>query len=402
MPQALEDILVIDLSHALAGPYCSTLLADYGARVVKIEPPEHGDIARGWGTALPGGTSDYFASLHRNKQSMTLDLKNPAGREVLLDLLGHADVLIENYRVGAMRRMGLAWEDLATRFPRLVYCSVSGYGQDGPYSTRPAMDLIVQAESGMLSITGEQGGRGVRSGVSIADLTAGMNAALGVMFALHARARTGRGQQVDVSMLEGQLGLLNNLISSYSSSGALPERMGTAYKFAVPYQTFRTRTRELALAVGSEKLWKDFCDALGHAELTSDARFADNFQRVKHRQELIDTLQAIFLEDTYEVWEERLVAHGVPVGAVNDISQVITHPQVAARGALVNMSHPVSGSVQMTAPPIHLSDTPGQVGSPSPLLGEHTEQILQTVLGLDSSAIAALRKSGALGSPEHS
>jgi formyl-CoA transferase/CoA:oxalate CoA-transferase len=393
----LEDVTVLDLSHALAGPFCSTMLADFGARVVKIEPPGEGDIARAWGPPLPGGETSYFVSLHRNKLGIELDLKHPEGRELFLRLVERADVVLENYRVGALARLGVGYEEARRRNPGIVYCSVSGFGQDGPYRDRAALDLILQAESGMISVTGEPDGRGVRCGVSIADLTAGMYAAYGILLALRVRDRTGRGQAIDVSMLEGQLSLLGTMIGGYLADGEPPRPMGTAYKALLPYQTFRTKTRDLALAVGSEKLWRQFCPLIGRPELAEDPRYRTNRDRARHRDSLIPLLQEVFLTRTYEEWEALLLAHGIPVGAINTIADVVRHPQVAARGALVEMDHPRAGTVRMVGVPLRLSETPGAVRTPSPTLGEHTALVLGELLGLGAVEIAGLRARGAIG-----
>src|SRR6188474_2648807 len=338
MKLPLEDIKVLDLSHALAGPFCSTMLADYGAQVFKIEPKGAGDIARAWGTPLPGGETAYFVSLHRNKQGIEVDLKHPRGKELFFELVARADVVLENYRTGALERLGLAYAEASRRNPGIIYCSVSGFGQDGPYRDRAALDLILQAESGMISVTGEPGGHGVRCGVSIADMTAGMYAAYGIMLALRVKERTGRGQSIDVSMLEGQLSLLGQMVGAFLADGEHPAPMGTAYKALLPYQTFRTKTRDLALAVGSEKLWKEFCPAIGRPDLTDDPRYRTNGQRAKNRDTLIPTLQDVFLTKSYEDWEAVLLPEGIPFGAINNIDQVVNHPQVKARGALVEMN----------------------------------------------------------------
>lgn len=393
----LEDVKVLDLSHALAGPFCSTLLADYGANVIKIEPPERGDISRAWGSPMPGGETAYFTSLHRNKRGMVLDFKNPSGRETFLTMVERCDVVLENYRIGVLDRLGLGYAVAKQRNPGIVYCSISGFGQDGPYRDRAALDLIVQAESGMISVTGEEGSHGARCGTSIADLTAGMNAAFGIMMALRVKEKTGIGQHVDVSMLEGQLALLGTMIGSYLTDGIVPGPMGTAYKALLPYQTFRTRTRDIALAVGSEKLWQQFCPLIGKPEMAGDPRFNSNRNRDIHRADLIAELQAVFLTRTYEEWETLLVGAGIPMGAINNLAEAVAHPQVAARRALVEVEHPAAGKVKMVGPPIRLSETPGDVRRPSPTLGQHTDEILAEVLGLDASGIAALRASGAMG-----
>src|SRR6266446_6588567 len=365
MQLPLEDIKVLDLSHALAGPFCSTLLADFGAQVVKLEPPGAGDIAREWGAPMPGGDHAYFLTLHRNKRGIVVDLKHPEGKELFFRLVERCDVVLENYRVGALARLGLGYAAARERNAGIIYCSVSGFGQDGPYRDRAALDLILQAESGMISVTGEPGSHGVRCGTSIADMTAGMYAAYGIMLALRVKERTGRGQAIDVSMLEGQLSLLGSMIGGYLADGETPEPMGTAYKALLPYQTFRTKTRDLALAVGSEKLWKIFCPVIGRPELADDPRYRTNAERARNRDTLIPTLQDTFLTRSYEEWERLLLQSGIPVGAINRIPEVVDHPQVKARGTLVEMDHPRAGKVRMVGVPVRLSETPGSVRSPS-------------------------------------
>ncbi len=396
MAMPLDGVRVLDLSHALAGPFCSTMLADFGAEVIKLEPRGAGDISRAWGAPLPGGETAYFVSLHRNKKGIEVDLKAPPGKDLFFRLVAKCDVVLENYRVGALARLGLGYEQARERNPGIIYCSVSGFGQDGPYRDRAALDLILQAESGMISTTGEPGTHGVRCGVSIADMTAGMYAAFGIMLALRVKERTGRGQSIDVSMLEGQLSLLGTMIGGYLADGELPRPMGTAYKALLPYQTFRTRTRDLALAVGSEKLWKVFCPAIGCPELADDPRYRTNADRARNRESLIARLQDVFLTRPYEEWEPILLSRGIPMGAINSIAQVVEHPQVLARGALVETAHPRAGKVKMVGAPVRLSETPGSVRTPAPTLGEHTDQVLREVLGLDDEAIAALRNSGVI------
>ena len=397
MRMPLEDVTVLDLSHALAGPFCSTMLGDFGAQIIKLEPTGGGDIARAWGPPLPGGETSYFVSLHRNKEGIDVDLKHPQGKELFFRLVERCDVVLENYRVGALAKLGVDYQAARRRNPAIIYCSVSGFGQDGPYRDRAALDLILQAESGMISVTGEQGGHGVRCGVSIADLTAGMYAAFGILLAVRVKERTGRGQAIDVSMLEGQLSLLGTMLGGYLADGELPTPMGTAYKALLPYQTFRTKTRDLALAVGSEKLWKVFCPVIGCPELADDPRYRTNADRANNRDSLLAKLQDVFLTRTYEEWETLLLAHGIPIGAINNLAQVVAHPQVAARQALVEMDHPRAGKVRMAGAPVRLSETPGSVRTPAPMLGEHTDAVLQELLGLGAEEIAALRGAGAIG-----
>jgi crotonobetainyl-CoA:carnitine CoA-transferase CaiB-like acyl-CoA transferase len=395
MQLPLEGIKVLDLSHALAGPYCSTMLADYGAQVIKIEPPGSGDIARGWGTLIAGGETSYFVSVQRNKQGVALDLKHPQGRETFLRMAERCDVVLENFRVGVISRLGIGYDVARERNPGIIYCSISGFGQDGPYRDRTALDLILQAESGMISVTGEADGGNARAGVSIADMAAGMNAAFGIMLALRVKEKTGRGQAIDVSMMEGQIALLNSMFGDFFASGEIPAPMGTAYKALLPYQTFHTSTRDLALAVGSEKLWKTFCPVVGCPELLDDPRYGSNADRMRNRAGLIATLQQVFLTRTYEEWEVLLIENGIPVGAINNLAEVAEHPQVKARSSFVEIEHPRAGKLRVAGVPVRLSATPGSVRTPSPLLGQHTDEVLRDLLGLSAAEIAALRACGA-------
>jgi crotonobetainyl-CoA:carnitine CoA-transferase CaiB-like acyl-CoA transferase len=397
MMTALDDVTVLDLSHALAGPFATRMLGDYGATIIKIESPGTGDISRGWGPPFYGDESTYFISQNRNKKSVEINLKHPEGRELFFRLLDGADVVLENMRVGALQKLGLDYEPVSARQPRIVYCSVSGFGQDGPYRDRAALDLIVQAESGLMSITGEPGRQGVRCGISIADIAAGMFAAFGIMTALHARTKTGRGQFIDVSMFDGQLSLLSIVIGNYLADGEIPGPLGTAYKALLPYQTFRTRTRDVALAIGSDKLWRAFCSLAGLESMASDPRFATNARRAENRAALVTLLQDAFLTKTYEEWEAILAPAGIPVGAINTIEKVVEHPQVDARDMLVESRHPTAGPIRVVGPPFKLSETPGGVRLPAPLLGQHTDEVLCTRLGLDDAEIERLRATGAIG-----
>jgi formyl-CoA transferase/CoA:oxalate CoA-transferase len=344
-----------------------------------------------------GREAAYFVNLHRNKKSVAIDLKHPEGRDLFLALAGRADVVIENLRIGTVARLGVDYEAVRARNPRIVYCSVSGFGQDGPYRDRAAFDLVVQAESGMISVTGPPGGPGVRAGVSIADITAGMFAAFGIMTALHARTRTGRGQFIDVSMLEGQMSIMSGLFGAYFCDGVVPGPWGTAYAALLPYQTFRTRTRDIAIGVGSDKLWRSFCPLMGVPDMTDDPRYVTNAARVANRASMIDRLQTQFLTRTYEEWEAILLPAGIPMGAVNTIDRVADHPQVAARGVFESCRHPVAGRVRMVGPPVRLSETPGAVRTPAPLLGEHTDHVLRAALALTDQDIIRLRAAKAIG-----
>ena len=397
MQLPLEDIKVLDLTHALAGPFCSTMLADYGAQLIKIEPPGEGDLARGWGVPITGGESSYFVSLHRNKRGIVLDMKKPEGKELFFKLLEKSDVVIENYRVGALKRLGIDYAEAKKRNPGIIYCSISGFGQDGPYRDRAALDLILQSESGMVSVTGDEGSSGTRAGVSIADMTAGLYAAYGIMLALRMKEKTGEGQEIDISMLEGQLALLSTMISAFCADGKVPKPTGNTYAALVPYQTFHTKTRDLAIAIAGDKLWKKLCPTLGRPDLTDDARFSRALERNKNRTTLLPMLQEIFLTKPYEEWEPLLLANDIPVGAINNLAQVVEHPQVKARGSLVDIDHPKVGKTRVVGVPARLSATPGSVRTPSPSLGQHTEEVLRALLELDDAGIAALRAAGALG-----
>jgi formyl-CoA transferase/CoA:oxalate CoA-transferase len=394
-PAALADVVVLDLSHALAGPFASTMLGDYGAEIIKIEPLE-GEISRHWGPPFYGDEAAYFVNLNRNKKSVALDLKHPDGKAIFFGLLERADVVLENLRVGTVAKLGIDYARASERQPRIVYCSISGFGQDGPYRDRAALDLVVQAESGMISITGESGGRGVRAGVSIADITAGMYAAFGILAALHARERTGRGQFIDVAMLDGQLGILSGMVGAYLADGIVPGPLGTAYGALLPYQTFRTKTRDIALGIGSDKLWRTFCPLVGLASVADDPRFVTNAARNANRPALIALLQDELLAKSYEEWEAILMPAGIPIGAINTLDQVVAHPQVDARGMLVESTHPVAGTIRVVGPPVRLADTPGSVRTPAPLLGEHTAVVLRERLGMSDAQIARLEESGAI------
>jgi crotonobetainyl-CoA:carnitine CoA-transferase CaiB-like acyl-CoA transferase len=396
MKYPLEGITIIDLSHALAGPFCTTMLADYGAQVIKVEPPS-GDIARGWGSPIAGGETAYFVSLHRNKRGIVLDLKSPQGKELFFKLVEKADVVIENYRVGALTRMGLDYEQARKRNPGIIYCSISGFGQDGPYRDRAALDLILQAESGLISVTGEPGTTGTRAGVSIADLTAGMYSAYSIMLALRVKEQSGVGQRIDVSMLEGLMALLGTSIANYFADGVVPTPLGTAYAVVVPYQTFHTKTQDIAVAVAGEKIWQTFCPTVGCPELRDDPLYKTTIDRMQNRDALIPRLQEIFLTRTYSEWEQLLLANEIPCGAINDIAQVMEHPQVKARGTMREVHHRTAGTVHVVGSPVRLSATPAREPTPSPTLGEHTREVLGEILGLATAEIDALAAAGVFG-----
>jgi crotonobetainyl-CoA:carnitine CoA-transferase CaiB-like acyl-CoA transferase len=390
-PPPLHGLLVVDLTRVLSGPYCTMLLADMGARVIKIERPNRGDDTRAWGPPFVGDESAYFLSINRNKESLTLDLKQPAARTILERLLDRADVLAENFRPGAMERLGFGYDRLAARWPRLVYCSISGFGQTGPRRDQPGYDAVVQAEAGLMSITGDADGPAYRLGVAIGDIVSGMFAAQGVAMALLARERTGRGQRVDVGMLDSTAALLTYQAGSYFATGLAPERMGNRHPTIVPYETFAASDGEFVLAVGNDDQWQRCCRVVGLVELAADPRFTTNRERVRNYDVLRPLLADRLRSRTRAAWIEALTAEGVPCGAVRDVAEVLEDPQIAARSMVEAAEHATLGSVRVLGVPVKLSDTPGSVRTAPPTLGQHTDQILRNDLGLTDAEIASLR-----------
>ena len=377
----LDGMLVVDLTRVLSGPYCTMLLADMGARVIKIEQPGKGDDTRAWGPPFIGDESAYFLSINRNKESLALDIKDPRGREVLERLLTRADVLVENFRPGAMERLGVGYDTIAPRFPRLVYCSISGFGQSGPRRKQPGYDAVMQAEGGLMSITGEAGGPPYRLGVAISDIVTGMFAAQGITLALLARERTGRGQLVDISMLDSTAALLTYQAAIYFATGKAPARMGNRHPTIVPYETFDGSDGAFVLAVGNDDQWRRFCTTAGLDALAADARFATNRDRVAHYPELKPLLESHLRTRPREEWIRLLTAAGIPCGSVRDIGEVLEDPQVTARDMIRSVEHPTLGTLNVLGTPIKLSETPGTVRQAPPTLGQHTEQILREFAG---------------------
>ena len=389
----LHDLLVIDLTRALAGPYCTLMLGDLGARVIKIETPAGGDDTRGWGPPFLGGESTYFMSVNRNKESLTLNLKDPRGQEILRRLLPRADVLVENFRPGIMDRLGFGYAEVHAQYPRLVYVSISGFGQDGPYRERTAYDLILQGMGGLMGITGEEGGAPVKVGVAITDICAGMFAAYAALAALRARDRAGGGQWVDAAMLDGQVAWLTYAAGIFFGTGENPRRLGSAHPSIVPYQAFRTADGYINVAVGSEAIWERFCAALDREDFAADPRFRTNPDRVAHREVLLPELQDILAAQPTAHWRNVFDAAGVPNGPIYLLSELFADPQVQHRGLVVEMEHPAAGRIRQTGIPVRLSVTPGSIRTPPPQLGEHTDAILSE-LGYDGAAIARLRQDG--------
>ena len=388
-PGALNGIRVLDFSHALAGPYCTLLLADYGAEVYKLEP-RSGDMGRGWGPPFAGGESHFFLGLNRGKRGICIDLKHPEGIELCLKLIDRMDVLIENFRPGAMDRLGLGYEAMHQRNPRLVYCSISGYGQNGPSRDEAAMDLVVQSSSGLLSITGTEQGESVRCGYGVTDVTAGLFSVIGILLALRARERTGIGQFVDVSMLDSMISTMSSNYMSYLGSGDVPSPMGTAFPTVVPYRVFHTKDRAVAIAVGSEKLWSAFCRAIERPDLERRSDYATNAERIRNRETLEPLLEDVFHTRAAAEWIARLQAAGIPASLVRNFEDVAEHPQSAIRHMFPELDHPTAGRHRVTGTPVKLSETPGEPGKPAPLLGQHTHEVLRELLGLDRTAFHSL------------
>jgi crotonobetainyl-CoA:carnitine CoA-transferase CaiB-like acyl-CoA transferase len=401
--QPLKDIRVLDLSRILAGPYCTMMLGDLGADVIKVERPGRGDDSRGWGPPFVGapygpyaGESAYFMAANRNKRSITVNLKSPEGLEIVHRLARVSDVLVENFRTGVLDRMGLGYADMWALNPRLVYCSISGYGRTGPWAERPGYDFVIQAEGGMMGITGPEEGPPYRVGVPIVDITAGMCAATAVLAALHARTHTGEGQLVDVSLLNTQAALLSNVASNYLVGGAKPRRLGNAHPNITPYEAFRARDRWFAMAAANERQWALVCDVIGQPELKDDARFTTNSLRVSHRAELRAVLNDAFAARDAEEWLTRLREAGLPCGPINTVPDVFAHPQAEARNLALEAQHPTAGQVRLTGFPYLLSGTPAEIRHPPPLLGQHTEQVLKELLAYSDAEVSALREQGAI------
>ena len=401
--QPLQGIRVLDLTRALAGPYCTMMLGDLGADVIKVERPGRGDDSRGWGPPFVGepygpypGESAYFIAANRNKRSVTVNLKRPEGQEIVRRLARASDALVENFRTGVLDGMGLGYEDLHAVSPRLVYCSISGYGRTGPYAERPGYDFIIQAEGGMMGITGPEEGPPYRVGVPIVDITAGMFAATAILAALRARDLTGEGQLVDISLLDTQVALLANVGSNYLVGGAEPRRLGNAHPNIAPYEAFRARDRWFALAAANQRQWAILCDVVGRPDLTDDPRFATNGARVSNRPALVEVLGAAFAARDADDWLAALREAGLPCGPINAVPDVFEHPQAEARDLAMAAEHPTAGPVRLAGFPYKLSQTPAEVHRPPPPLGQHTEEVLTGLLGYSAEEVAGLRGQGAV------
>ena len=393
----LDDILVIDLTQALAGPYCTMLLGDMGADVVKIEQPGSGDQSRGWGPPFVEGESTYFLSVNRNKKSLTLNLKSDAGQEIMHRLIAGADVFITNLpRQSSRRKTGVDVETLMALNPRLIYVSITGYGTTGPYAERSGYDLIAQSESGLMSVTGDPDGEPMRYPIPLADMTTGIYAALGVMGALLTRQRTDRGQVLDLSLLESQSAWLAILASAYLNAGDEPRRLGNVHPNIVPYQVFRARDKYIIVAVGTQRLWERFCEVLDITDtVMNDPRFATNTDRLAHRAELVVLLQDILSREPADFWLEALRAAQIPSGPINSVPETMTHPQLLDRDFIVELEHPLAGLVKSLANPVQFSATPVSYRLPPPTLGEHNVTLLGE-LGFSAEEISAFAEAGVI------
>ncbi|MCI0794347.1 MAG: CoA transferase [Chloroflexi bacterium] len=376
--KALEGIRVLDLTRALAGPFCTLMLGDNGADVIKVEMPGSGDDTRKWGPPFIGEESAYFLSINRSKRSLTLNLREPQAKEIFLKLAENSDVLVENFTPGVMERFGLAYDEVKQTNPKIVYCSISGFGQDGPYRNRPAYDQIMQGISGLMSITGEPDGEPQKIGIAVTDIGAGMWSAFAIMAALHHREQHGEGQYIDVSMMDAQVAWLTYQAAYFFANGEPPKRMGAAHPTLVPYQAFMCQDgKYINVAVGSERIWARFCQGVRREDLQNDPEYAVNSDRVRNRAKLVPMLQEYFLTRPVADWVEDLQEANVPCGPINDLADVFADPQVLARNMYVEIPHPTLGSIKQTGLPIKFSLTPGRIDRHPPLLGEHNQEILE-------------------------
>ena len=392
MNAPLENIKVLDLTRILAGPYCTMMLGDMGAEIIKVENPKNGDDTRGWGPPFLKGVSTYFISVNRNKKSMTLNLKENKGKEILRKLIKQCDVMVENFRPGTLDNLGFSWPEIQKINDKIIFASVSGFGQTGPRKNEPGFDVVIQGEGGIMSITGEPDGPPTKVGASIGDITAGMLAAQGILLGLYTREKTGKGQMVDISMLDGQISLLTYHANAFFATGKVPNRRGNRHPSITPYETYKCKDGFLNLGVGNDSLWVKFCDAVGLDKIKDDQRFQINAERVKNREELEKILIPFF--ENYELKEiiEILRNNGIPCGPINNLEDALNNPQVIQREMVQEIQIPEIGKTKITGVPIKMSATPGSIRMPPPSLGEHTNQILKNYLNISNSEIEHLRE----------
>jgi len=392
----LKGLRVLDLTRVLAGPTCTQMLGDLGAEVIKIERPEAGDDTRGFAPPFWPETTEsaYFLGVNRNKKSLTLDIARPEGQAIIHQLLEGSDILVENFKVGALAKYGLGYEQLHAKHPSLIYCSITGFGQTGPYAPRPGYDSLIQAMGGVMSLTGEPDGLPQKVGVPVADLFAGLYGCIGILAALRHRERTGQGQQVDIGMLDTHVAWLANQGMNYLATGENPERLGNQHPNIAPYQVFPTRDGHIVLSVGNDPTFERFCKATGQEALLADPRFATNALRVQNRQLVTDTLTPLMQSRSTTEWVDALEAAKIGCGPINKLSEVFADPHVQARNCVVELPHSSGQTVKVIANPVRLSATPADYRVAPPLLGEHSDEVLQGLLGMDAAAIAALRAKG--------
>ena len=388
--QPLNGIRVLDLSRVLAGPYCTMVLGDLGADVIKIESPE-GDETRGWGPPFMGGESAYYLCINRNKRAMVVDFKTEEGREIIRGLVKQSDVLVENFRPGTLARFSLDFESVSVFNPTLIYCSITGFGQTGPLRDKPGYDFMIQAMGGLMSFTGEPDGEPMKVGVAVTDLFAGQNAVIATLAALQARTQTGRGQHLDISLFDSQLGMLANVASNYLISGNLPKRYGNAHANIVPYQSFQASDGWFVVTVGNDKQFEKLCEVVKNSELAHDPRFGSNSERVKNRDGLNSILRPTFLTRPAREWLAMLETAGIPCGPINTLDKVFAEPQVEARDMLIHIQHSEIGDLRLVGSPLKFSETPVEYKLPPPRLGEDTEEVLKELLGYTAEQIAELR-----------
>ncbi|MBA7604441.1 Acetyl-CoA:oxalate CoA-transferase [subsurface metagenome] len=393
MEAPLKGIRVIDLSRHLAGPYCSMLLADMGAEVIKVEQPGKGDETRTYGPPFIEGESVYFLSVNRNKKSITVNFKQDEGKDIIHRLIKKSDVSIENFRPGTLDKHGLGYNNAARINPKIIYASISGFGQTGPEKRRPGYDLSIQGMGGIMSLTGDPSGPPYKVGTSIADILAGIYTCQGILLALIARSKTGKGQLVDISLLDCQVSLLTYQAGIYFATGSVPRRIGNQHPTICPYETFKASDGYINIAVGNNKLWHKFCDLLGLDETENDPRFSSNPKRVENRDELFTIIEKIISAKKSTEWLKLFDEEEIPAGPILTVDKTVNHPQVQAREMVADITHPKAGQIKLTGIPVKLSDTPGSIENPPPLLGQHTDEILSDVLGYSKAEITELRKS---------